>query len=240
LPFPLVKDFKRLEEGDQGPNTGSMGSFSDSDGLLPFITGGERDKALDIMQKTVKIINRQAGTPYCGFLYGQFMATRKGLRLIEYNVRPGDPEILNTMKVLDGELLELFRAMLENRLGEAGRAVDFTPHATICKFLVPDGYPFEPVDPFYMHVEEEKLLRDGISVDYSCTLAEERAGLYHPGPRAVALTASGSSIPDACARVEKAIDEYIDGDKLIYRRDIGTAEQLERIKTFRKAGYEEC
>ncbi|MEW6621801.1 MAG: hypothetical protein AB1420_01495 [Bacillota bacterium] len=155
LPLPLVKDFKRLEEGDKGPNTGSMGSFSNGDGLLSFLKSSEKEQALNIMKRTIDFVDEYyAGESYCGFLYGQFMITKDGLRLVEYNVRPGDPEILNVMKIFNGELLPLFKAMLSGGLEETARTVDFSVQPTVCKFIVPEGYPFEPIDPFDMKVDE--------------------------------------------------------------------------------------
>lgn len=230
LPFPLVKDFKRLREGDKGPNTGSMGSYSDRNGLLSFVDGETRNEALKIMSRTIQLIDEMAGSHFCGFLYGQFMITSRGLRLIEYNVRPGDPEILNIMKLLKGELYPLFKAMLEGNLSQEANKVKFLTQATVCKFLVPQGYPFDPIDPFYMKIDEKGLLKKGINIDYSCTIAEKEKGLYHPGPRAVALTAAGNTVIDAYEKVEEAINTHIEGTNLIYRKDIGSQQQLKEIE----------
>ncbi|MBI2874896.1 MAG: phosphoribosylamine--glycine ligase, partial [Firmicutes bacterium] len=141
LPFPLVQDYKRLLEGDLGPNTGGMGSIAGRDGLLPFVDPGTREEALAIMRETVSELDRRCRTPYRGFLYGQFMITARGLRLIEYNVRPGDPEVLNCFAVMKGDLLEAFRCMAADSLAAAIEGLSFAPRASVCKFLVPSGYP---------------------------------------------------------------------------------------------------
>src|SRR5436309_3509044 len=86
VPMPLAQDHKRAYEGDKGPNTGGMGSYSDADHRLPFLTNEDFDRALETMAKTVEAMATR-GTPFKGILYGGFMATKDGPMLLEYNVR---------------------------------------------------------------------------------------------------------------------------------------------------------
>ncbi len=98
--FP-IQDHKRAGEGDTGPNTGGMGSYSCADHLLPFLSPKHIKAASEINSKVAAALNekglREFGVPYKGILYGGFMVTEKGLRLIEYNARFGDPEIMNVL-----------------------------------------------------------------------------------------------------------------------------------------------
>jgi phosphoribosylamine--glycine ligase len=102
--MPAVQDHKRAYEGDIGPNTGGMGSYSDTNRLLPFMKKRHYDDALSIMQKTIEAFRKKTGKPYVGVLYGGFMATRDGVKLIEYNARFGDPEAMNVLSILASDL----------------------------------------------------------------------------------------------------------------------------------------
>ncbi len=86
---PLVQDHKRAYEDDKGPNTGGMGSYSMEDHLMPFFTQDDVNEALDDMKKTIAAVKADTGVPYKGFLYGQFMKTAEGLKLIEFNLKNG-------------------------------------------------------------------------------------------------------------------------------------------------------
>nr|MDO8117846.1 phosphoribosylamine--glycine ligase [Candidatus Sigynarchaeota archaeon] len=101
LPTPLVQDHKRAFENDEGPNTGGMGSYSMADHLMPFITQADVDFSLKCMKEAIEALKAETGSVYKGFLYGQFMKTRKGVRLVEFNVRFGDPEAMNVLPVLE-------------------------------------------------------------------------------------------------------------------------------------------
>src|SRR6266566_3581304 len=96
VPAPLAQDHKRAYEGDKGPNTGGMGSYSDADHRLPFVTPQDFEGALETMRKTVAAMAAR-GTPFKGILYGGFMATKDGPKLLEFNVRFADPESMNVV-----------------------------------------------------------------------------------------------------------------------------------------------
>ena len=106
IPMPLVQDHKRAFEGDQGPNTGGMGSYSMPDHSLPFVTHNDREKALRIMKDVVAVMAK-IGQPYRGILYGQFMNTRNGPMVIEFNARFGDPEAMNVLSLLESDMTEI-------------------------------------------------------------------------------------------------------------------------------------
>ncbi|MDD4128078.1 MAG: phosphoribosylamine--glycine ligase, partial [Methanomicrobium sp.] len=106
VPMPLVQDHKRAYEGDIGPNTGGMGSYTMPDHMLPFVTKSDYDKALLIMKDVVAFMNT-AGTPYRGILYGQFMNTSDGPKVIEFNARFGDPEAMNLLTLLKSDFCDI-------------------------------------------------------------------------------------------------------------------------------------
>ncbi len=121
--MPPVQDHKRAFEGDRGPNTGGMGSYTSADGLLPFLTLPDVLEAQNINERTVAALREECGEPYRGVLYGGFMATRDGVRLIEYNARFGDPEALNLLTLLNTDLLSIFKAITDGTLARAAHGV---------------------------------------------------------------------------------------------------------------------
>ena len=112
---PAVQDHKRAYEGDEGPNTGGMGSYSDATPSLPFMTDDEYEDAVSIIEATVDALE-----DYRGILYGQFMLTSEGPKVIEFNARFGDPEAMNTLPVLETDFLDVLTAA---RDGEAPPAL---------------------------------------------------------------------------------------------------------------------
>src|SRR5881296_1917306 len=136
VPMPLAQDHKRAYEGDKGPNTGGMGSYSDADHRLPFLTIEDFDRALETMTKTVEAMASR-GTPFKGILYGGFMATKDGPKLLEFNVRFADPEAMNVLPIFEDDFLETCHGIVEGRLPSSLR---FAPRATVCKYVVPMGY----------------------------------------------------------------------------------------------------
>ena len=117
-----------------------MGSYSCPDGSLPFLDRGGRGRwPARINEATIDALGRETGTPYRGVLYGGFMAVAGGVRLIEYNARFGDPEAMNVLPLLTGDLVELMLGDVTGRLGQT--KTSFEPRATVCKYVVPSSYP---------------------------------------------------------------------------------------------------
>jgi len=110
-PMPAVQDYKRAYEGNLGPNTGGMGSYSQPDGLLPFLNRTDYKNATEIIRRTVAAL-RKDGIIYKGILYGQFMMTEVGPKVIEFNARFGDPEAMNVLALLETDLVEVFQAII--------------------------------------------------------------------------------------------------------------------------------
>ncbi len=130
-PMPLVQDHKRAYEGDTGPNTGGMGSYSDADHLLPFVEKDEMKHAMRILRDIVDAMAKE-GCPYRGPMYGQFMLTVDGPKIIEINARFGDPEAMNVLPLLESDFVEICKRMAK---GSLESDVVFSNKATVCKYV---------------------------------------------------------------------------------------------------------
>ena len=127
--MPIVQDHKRAYEGDTGPNTGGMGTYSDADHSLPFLTDEDIVQAQEINNATVKALKNKFADGYKGILYGGFMATATGVKLIEYNARLGDPEAMNVLSLLQSDFLTICQGIVNGTLDRVD-AVSYT-HLTL-------------------------------------------------------------------------------------------------------------
>jgi phosphoribosylamine--glycine ligase len=209
--MPLVRDFKRAYDEDRGPNTGSMGSFSCPDHTLPDLSTEAVEKGKEIMRKTIRKLY-SSGTIFRGFLYGGFMETKKGVYLLEYNVRLGDPEAMNVLALLEEPLLDIGWDIIDARLSSPS----FQERATVCVYVVPKGYPLDPVRGGVITIDSPEH-----SELYYASVHEEGGIVRTTGSRAIALLAKGDSVERARDNVYKDIPK-IRGE-LFYRRDIGAS-----------------
>lgn len=219
--MPPVQDHKRAFEGDRGPNTGGMGSYSGADHLLPFLSENDVLAAQAINEQTIAALHAENGQPYRGVLYGGFMATRDGVRLVEYNARFGDPEALNLLTLLDTDFVSICHAITDGTLRSL--RVAFRPQASVCKYIVPEGYPDSPRkgDP----VTLPAYAFPGTQIFLSAV--DVRAGeLIATGSRTVAIVSNAETLAEAEAECERAA-AIIPGP-FFHRRDIGTADALAR------------
>lgn len=218
VPMPLVQDHKRAFEGDTGPNTGGMGSYSMPDHSLPFVSKKDYKRALSIMQSVVAAMNR-TGNPYKGILYGQFMNTVQGPKVIEFNARFGDPEAMNVLSLLSSDLSEIVCRIAEGSL--VSSHVAFRSRATVCKYVVPKGYPDAPRagDPVTLPADARALL-------YYANVEKGVNGLLTQTSRTLAYVGLGETLEEAEQNAEQAVSGV--GGEVRYRRDIGTRSLLER------------
>jgi phosphoribosylamine--glycine ligase len=227
VPTPAVQDFKKLLPWEEGPNTASMGSYSAPGPLLPFMSPAHYDVALDIMRATLVAAREETGVACRGFLYGQFMLTPRGVRLVEYNFRPGDPEWMNTMATLRSPLLGAIVDLMEG--GEP--SPDFEPQATVCKYIVPEGYPETLGLELRVEFDLEAVRQTGTRFYYSAG-ENETGGLDVGSERGIAFIARAESVAEAHERVEAAIARV--SGAFFHRADIGTRElivsKIERMK----------
>jgi phosphoribosylamine--glycine ligase len=212
--MPAVQDHKRAYEGDTGPNTGGMGTYSDANHSLPFLTDNDISQALEINIQTARAINDKFGVGYKGILYGGFMATASGVKLIEYNARFGDPEAMNVLSLLESDFIDICIGVADGTLNQVD--VQFANKATVCKYAVPEGYPDSPVKGEPIDVSKVKNL-DGLfyaSVDFKGT------SLVEAGSRTIAIVGIADTISDAEALAEKEVSSI--SGPLFHRTDIGT------------------
>jgi phosphoribosylamine--glycine ligase len=206
---PAVQDHKRAYEGDEGPNTGGMGSYSDAALELPFMTENDYLAAVDILRETVDALDG-----YKGVLYGQFMLTADRVKVVEFNARFGDPEAMNTLPVLTTDFLEVLRAA---RDGDPLPKLTFERRATVCKYAVPDGYPTEPQGGTRIAVEDAA----GDARIFYASVDQRDDGVYTTTSRAFAAVGIADSIPEAEAAAAGTLATAA-GEGLRVREDIGT------------------
>ncbi|AKB17962.1 phosphoribosylamine--glycine ligase [Methanosarcina sp. WWM596] len=217
--FPAVQDHKRAYEGDLGPNTGGMGSYTDAGEILPFMLSEDLEKAKQIMQHTVTALYEETGTGYQGILYGQFILTASGPKVVEFNARFGDPEAMNVIPLIETDFIEIMSAVVKGTLENL--PVKFNRKATVCKYAVPAGYPENPVK------DSEVVVGDiGEASVYYASVYEKEGKIYTTGSRAVVVVGCAETIEAAEKIAQKAL-ENIRG-KLFFRKDIGTVNLIQK------------
>ena len=221
VPLASAQDHKRVGEGDTGPNTGGMGAYAPA----PVLTPELQQRAMDeIVLPTARAL-AEAGTPFSGVLYAGLMLTADGPKLIEYNVRFGDPECEAIMPLIDGDFAELLHAVATGRLSDAEPPRLLPKHA-MTVIVAAKGYPAAPTRGGLIGQIEAAEQVEGVTV-FQAGTAQEEAGLVASGGRVLAVTAVADTFANARARAYRAVDQidFADG---FHRRDIGWRE-LERV-----------
>jgi phosphoribosylamine--glycine ligase len=206
-PFAPAQDHKAVFDGDQGPNTGGMGAYSDS----RILTSAQEQEILDrIIAPTV------AASQFTGFLYAGLMMTADGPRLLEYNVRMGDPETQPLMHRLDCDLLEPLIAAAAGDLGHSSLSSRSDP--SLCVVMASGGYPgkFDIGLPI-TGIHDAELM--GATVFHAGTRIHD-GRLETSGGRVLGVTASGPDLRSAISTSYSAVS-LIMYDKLHFRTDIG-------------------
>jgi phosphoribosylamine---glycine ligase len=211
--LPTAQDYKRLRDGDDGPNTGGMGAISPSPRLTPAL----QQQALDRIVHPTLSAMRARGTPFQGFLYAGLMLTADGPMLIEYNVRLGDPEAQVLMLLMDGDLIELLWAAATGTL--ASVEPKFSSDAAVTVVMAAKGYPWKPVVGTLIDgLEAAEAL--GVTIFHAGTSRSEDGRLVAAGGRVLNITATGHDISEARALAYAAIRK-IKWHGGQFRRDIG-------------------
>jgi len=223
--MPPVQDHKRAHEGDTGPNTGGMGSYS-TGRILPFLEQSDIDAGERIIKQTIDAMEKE-GAPFTGVLYAQFMATKNGPKVIEFNSRFGDPEAMNVLGLYDGSLSELFMSMAQGDI----KLAKFTDKKTVVKYLVPEGYPEKPVGDSPVEVDVKGIESIGAKV-YFASVYEKEGMVYTTKSRSFGLLGLGETLDEAEMIAEKACS-MVKG-KVWHRKDIGTKELVEKRKEHMK------
>jgi phosphoribosylamine---glycine ligase len=213
VPMVPSQDHKALLEADQGPNTGGMGAYS----IDAILSDSQRGQVLDkIIRPTIEGLKRE-GRPYQGVLYAGLMLTRQGPRVLEFNVRFGDPETQVVLPRLESDLLEVLDATAKGRLKEV--SVRWNDRAVVCVVLASGGYP-----GVYSKGKEIKGL--DMAGEVSDTLvfhagtASHNGKIVSSGGRVLGVTAVGSSLEAAIMQAYEGVNK-IHFDGVYCRRDIG-------------------
>ncbi len=230
--MPAVQDHKRAYDGDKGPNTGGMGSYSCADHSMPFLNESDLQNAHNINVAVAKALHKETGVYYKGIMYGGFIAVKDGVGLIEYNVRFGDPEAMNVLPILKTDFSEICQAIIASEL--KGMKIEFENKATVCKYLVPEGYPDKPIKG--VKIEIGKIPK-GVKTYYA-SVDQRDDGLYLGGSRAIAFVGIADNLDNASTIATSALGSV--KGPVFYRRDIGTkeliAKRVEMMKTVRHNG----
>ena len=223
---PAVQDHKRAFAGDTGPNTGGMGTYSDADHSLPFLTTDDIAQAHAINEAAVVALRQECSKPYQGVLYGGFMKTADGVKLIEYNARFGDPEAMNILALFEGDFVAVCQAVTQGNLDQV--SVSFKPQATVCKYIVPEGYPTKAI-------KGEAIDVSAVAPQSQLYLAavDQQDQLIMTGSRAVAVLGVGNTI-DVAEQQAEQMAQAIKGP-VFYRSDIGTTALIQQRIDMAKA-----
>jgi phosphoribosylamine--glycine ligase len=222
---PPVQDHKRRFADDKGPNTGGMGSYSCEDHSLPFLHPQDVAEGLAITQKVAEAIYRETGNYYKGVMYGGFMVTKKGVRLLEYNARFGDPEAMNILPLLKTDFVDICQAMIDGTLDRF--PIEFEKQATVCKYVVPRGYGLPKDHPDAQSTSARIAVGDvGQARLYYSSVDKKPDGLYMTTSRAIGVVGIANHLEEAEKIAESAV-QAIQGP-VDHRPDIGTPPLIEK------------
>ncbi|MFD2339843.1 phosphoribosylamine--glycine ligase [Clavibacter tessellarius] len=213
LPLSPAQDYKRLGDGDAGPNTGGMGAYSP----LPWLPEGFVDEVIDtIALPTVRKLAAEQ-TPFIGLLYCGLILTSDGIRVIEFNARFGDPETQVVLPRLVTPLSLLLLAAASGELGGVARP-EFSDDVAVTVVLASEGYPESPRTGRVITGLDEAGRVEGVSIAHAAT-AESDAGLVATGGRVLSVVATGAGFEEARSRVYEAVGRIsLDGAQ--HRSDI--------------------
>ena len=222
LPMPLAQDAKYAYEGDRGLMTGGMGSYTQADQLLPFVSAADRQKSFEILKKVITEAQQEFNELYHGVLYGQFMLTCNGPKLVETNARFGDPEAINVVSLLRTDPVDVFMGAATTLPDK----IEFDPLASVCKYLVPEGYPETKPAPVSVIVDPLVLAEEDTRLIYA---GAEKAGdrITATGSRFAAVLAVRPTVEAAEQAVERTIERLaLPGVR--HRPDVATTALLQK------------
>jgi len=208
-----AQDYKRAFDNDEGPNTGGMGAYSP----LPWLPEGFVDEIVEtVAQPTIREMSRR-GTPFVGLLYCGLIVTPKGVRVIEFNARLGDPETQVVLELLESSLADLLLATATGRLASVPEPV-FANDVAVTVVLASEGYPESPLTGKPILGLADALAVPGVSIAHAAT-ARDGDDFVSTGGRVLSVIARGADFTDARRRVYMALDRItLDGSH--FRTDI--------------------
>jgi len=245
VPLPDTRDYKRAFDGDKGPNTGGMGSYKDNVDVLPFLSQEDREKELEVVEKIFEGWRKKVKDPW-GLrgvpLYLAFMHTGRGLKILEDNSRPGDPEIINVLPILKDDFVDICFRILDGSLS----SLRFEEKATVVMYKVPPGYGGY-AETFPQLVREDEFGKpvdlsgaykiagkyaDGVRV-YPGAMEQRGGQTYALKSRAVAVVGVADDLEEA-RNISLEGLRAIKGGALWNRTDIASREHIEKCMTHLK------
>lgn len=221
--MPAVQDHKRAYEGDTGPNTGGMGTYSDTDHSLPFLTEKDIDAASTINQRVAEALMKECGAPYKGILYGGFIAVTDGIRVIEYNARFGDPEALNILPLLSTDFVDVCKSIISGELSDT--LVAFECKATVCKYITPKSYPVSK-DEKGQPVIFPKNIPENARIFFGDINEDADGSLSLGSSRTAGIVGIGNTLAEA-EKVAQKICSEVQGP-VRFRSDVGTEQLIQQ------------
>ncbi len=212
-PLAPAQDFKRLGDGDHGPNTGGMGAYSP----VPFVGEDAVAPLVDRVVAPVVAALRARGIDYRGVLYAGLMLTQDGPKVLEFNVRFGDPEAQVVLARLDGDLTGLLAEVAAGRLE---RTPTFSADAAVCVVLASAGYPESPKLGAIVTGLDEAAAVEGVTILHAGT-ASEGGAVVTAGGRVLGVTARGASLTEARARAYRGV-AAVSWPGMTFRGDIAS------------------
>jgi phosphoribosylamine-glycine ligase len=199
-----------------------MGTYSDSNHSLPFLSDTDLEAAKRLNQQTAQALSTECNEPFKGILYGGFIATKKGIQLIEYNARFGDPEALNILPLLESDFVDICLGIINEELSED--MVSFAKKATVCKYITPESYPESKGNSG----ESLTLPDTGPNARiYLGDISESDDGsLLLGGSRTAGIVGIGDSIAEA-ESIAQSLCEKVEGP-VRFRTDIGTQAVIDK------------
>jgi phosphoribosylamine--glycine ligase len=213
VPFATAQDHKRLLDGDQGPNTGGMGTYSPAIN----ITGDMDQQIRDQIVVPLEAALRSRGLLYRGMLFIGLMLTDSGPKVLEFNTRFGDPETQSVLLRLKSDFLELMEAVMCGSLQDA--MIEFHPHPAACVVAAAPGYPENPRNGQAISGLTDEDLQADLAV-YHAGTRQHGGDVVVSGGRVLGITASGTDFSEALTRAYQRLDS-IHFDGMQFRRDIG-------------------
>jgi len=228
VPLPETRDYKRAFDGDKGPNTGGMGSYKDVGDILPFMTADEREEEVAVERRIFEGLRGRGSNPELRGMpcYDAFMHTSDGLKILERNSRPGDPEIMNLLPIMKDDFMEVCLKILEGRL----RGIEFDRMATVVTYKVPmtyGGYMRGYSGDNRIDLNKAEGLKEiyGNRIRTYPGSVEIKDGQCHAlGSRGVAVFGAGENIQEAREVSIEGIKSII--GPLWNRSDVGSEEHL--------------
>jgi phosphoribosylamine--glycine ligase len=213
IEFGSAQDHKRVGDGDTGPNTGGMGTYTP----VSFMNPALRTQVMETIIRPTVASMKKEGTPYKGVLFAGLMITKQGPKLIEYNARFGDPETQSLMMLLESDLLSALMATDAGGLDKVD--IRFKQGAAVCVVMAAKGYPGDYQKGSVINGLDKAAAVEGVKIFHAGT-AQKDGNIVATGGRVLGVTASGKDFAEARSRAYKAV-EALQWPEGFCRKDIG-------------------